>query len=130
MSSRLLLLTLIAGLSSTPLFAQEARDFSAASARVSRGRGGGPVTGPSDSARPAIVSQFLAARHDAQTMQTLVVRRESVAPTGVSHLNLGQQIGDLEVYGTYVRAAVSARGEILSVVENLALTRKWWSPFC
>ena len=53
-------------------------------------------------------------------MQTVVLRRENVAPTGVTHLNFGQQIGDLEVYGTYVRTALSARGEIISVVENLA----------
>lgn len=124
MSSRLLslLLTLVVGLSlsATPVFAQDARDFSAASARISRGPGGAPVTGPSDAARPAIVSQFLAARHDARTLQTLVLRRENVARTGVTHLNFGQQIADLEVYGTYVRTALSARGEILSVVENLA----------
>ncbi len=108
------------GLSATSVFAQEARDFSAASARISRGPGGAPLTGPSNAARPAIVSQFLATRHDERTVQTVVLRRENVAPTGVTHLNLGQQIGDLEVYGTYVRTALSARGEIISVVENLA----------
>ena len=120
MSLRLLVLTLVVGLSASSVFAQEARDFSAASARISRGPGGAPLTGPSNAARPAIVAQFLATRHDERTVQTVVLRRENVAPTGVTHLNLGQQIGDLEVYGTYVRTALSARGEIISVVENLA----------
>ena len=49
-----------------------------------------------------------------------MLRRENVAPTGVTHLNFGQQIADLEVYGTYVRAALSPQGEILSLIENLA----------
>ena len=111
---------LIVGLSATPVLAQDARDFSAGSARVSRGPGGRPLTGPSQSARPAIVSQFLAGRHDPETLRTVVLRRENVAPTGVTHLNFGQQIGDLEVYGTYVRAALSPQGEILNLIENLA----------
>ncbi len=100
--------------------AQEARDFSSKSARVTRGPNGAPVTGPSGSARPAIVSAFLSARHDERTVQTVVLLRENAAPTGVTHLNFGQQVAGLDVYGTYVRAAVSARGEVLSVVENLA----------
>lgn len=122
MSSRLLslLLTLLVGFSAVPAFAQEARDFSAASVRTTRGPGGAPVTGPSDAARPAIVSAFLAARHDARTVQTLVLKRENVARGGVAHLNFGQRVAGLDVYGTYVRAAVSARGEIVSLVENLA----------
>lgn len=114
-----LVLTLIVGLSA-PAFAQDARDFSAASARTSRGPGGAPVTGPSEAARPAIITAFLAARHDARTVQTVVLLRENVAPTGITHLNFGQQVAGLDVYGTYVRAALSARGEIVSVVENLA----------
>ena len=120
MYTRLCLFALIVGLSATPVLAQDARDFSAGSARVSRGAGGRPLTGPSQAARPAIVSQFLAARHDPQTLGTLVLRRENAAPTGVTHLNFGQQIADLEVYGTYVRAALSPQGEILSLIENLA----------
>ncbi|MBA3638485.1 MAG: M36 family metallopeptidase [Acidobacteria bacterium] len=114
-----LLFTLFAA-SSIPAFAQEARDFSAASARTTRGPGGAPVTGPSNAARPDIVTSFVAARHDARTLQSVVLRRENVAPTGVTHLTFGQQVAGLDVYGTYVRAALSGRGEIISVVENLA----------
>jgi extracellular elastinolytic metalloproteinase len=102
------------------LGAQEARDLSAASARVSRAPNGGVLTPPSNAARPAIVSAFLQARHDARTVQSLVLVREHVAPTGVVHLTLGQRVGDLDVYGTYVRAAMTGRGELVSVIENLA----------
>jgi hypothetical protein len=107
-------------LSPSAAFAQDARDFSAASARTSRAPGGAPLTSPSNAARPDIVSAFLLARHDARTVQTLLLLRENVTPAGVTHLNFGQQVGGLNVYGTYARAAINGRGEIVSVVENLA----------
>lgn len=121
-SGRLLLAvaTLTLAWPSIPALAQEARDFSAASARTSRGPGGAPLTGPSNAARAEIVSEFLRARHGAATVQSLVLQRENAAPTGITHLSFGQQVAGLEVYGTYARAALTARGEIVSVVENLA----------
>ena len=122
MYSRLLplLVFLVLGTSGVPAFAQDARDFSAGSARVTRGPGGAPVTGPSGAGRPEIVSAFLSARHDPRTLQSLVLLRENPASTGITHLNFGQQVAGLDVYGTYVRAALTTRGEIVSVVENLA----------
>ncbi|HJR58620.1 MAG TPA: M36 family metallopeptidase [Vicinamibacterales bacterium] len=106
--------------SEVPALAQEARDFSAASARITRGPNGAALTPASAAARPEIVSAFLRARHDARTVETLVLLRENVARTGVTHLNFGQQVAGLDVYGTYARAALTARGEIVSMVENLA----------
>ena len=100
--------------------AQDARDFSAASTRVSRAPGGGPLTGPSQSARPDIVSAFLAVRHDARTLGSLRVQGENLTPTGITHVTFGQQVAGLDVYGTYVKAAISSRGEVVSLVENLA----------
>jgi hypothetical protein len=113
------LATITVLLTPVPSLAQDARDFSAASARTSRGPAGAALTGPSNAARPDIVSAFLRSRHDARTVQTLILLRENVA-RGVTHLNFGQQVAGLEVYGTYARAALSARGEIVSMVENLA----------
>jgi hypothetical protein len=120
--SRLLfgLIALTATLSATPALAQEARDFSASSARVNRGQNGQPLTGPSNARRSDIVTAFLAARHPQRTVQGIVLVKENAAPTGVTHLNFGQRVAGLDVYGTYVRAAVSARGEIVSLIENLA----------
>jgi extracellular elastinolytic metalloproteinase len=113
------LTVLLLGVSSSAI-AQEARDLSARSARVTRGPGGGPVTGPSQAARPEIVSTFLAARHDARTLQSLRLERQNPTPAGVTHLTFGQQVAGLDVYGTYVKAAITERGEIVNVVENLA----------
>jgi extracellular elastinolytic metalloproteinase len=122
MVRRLRVQVLIAALVLLPaaLVAQEARDFGAASARVTRAPNGGVLTPPSNAARPAIVTAFLQARHDARTIQSLVLQNEHPAPTGVTHLTFGQRVANLDVYGTYVRAAMTGRGELVSVVENLA----------
>ncbi|MEO5898343.1 MAG: M36 family metallopeptidase [Vicinamibacterales bacterium] len=122
MNSRQLfgLITLVVTLSAGPAFAQQARDFSAKSARTTRGPNGAPVTGPSNAGRPAIVTAFLATRHSQRTVQSVVFQKENAAQTGVTHMTFGQRIAGLDVYGTYVRAAVSQRGEVLSVIENLA----------
>jgi extracellular elastinolytic metalloproteinase len=119
MMRRLLVLVLLVSFPSM-LAAQEARDFSAASARVTRAPNGGALTPPSTAARPAIVSSFLQPRHDARTLQSLVLVGEHAAPSGVTHLTFGQRVAGLDVYGTYVRAAMTGRGELVSVVENLA----------
>jgi hypothetical protein len=116
----MLIASLAMVLTSTSLLAQDARDFSAGSARVTRAPGGAALTGPSNAARPDIVASFLNARHDARTVQSLVLLREHAAPTGVTHLTFGQRIAGLDVYGTYARAALTARGEIVNVAENLA----------
>ena len=113
------LTVLVLGVSPSAI-AQEARGFDAGSARVTRGPGGGPVTGPSQAGRPEIVSAFLAARHDQRTVQSLRLERQNPTPPGITHLTFRQQVAGLDVYGTYVKAAVNARGEIVSVVENLA----------
>jgi extracellular elastinolytic metalloproteinase len=118
--SILALIAILAVLAATPAFAQEARDFSAASARIDRAGNGQALTAPSAAARPAVVSEFLRGRHSQQTLQTLVVTREHPAANGITHVDLGQRIGSLDVYGTYVRAAVNAGGQLLSVIENLA----------
>lgn len=107
-------------LSAVPAFAQDARDFSAASARITRGPNGAVLTNASNAARTEIVSAFLQTRHAPRTVQAVILLRENVAPTGITHLNFGQRIGSLDVYGTYVRAALTQRGEIVSIVENLA----------
>jgi hypothetical protein len=107
------------GLSSAA-FAQEARDFGAGSARSHRADNGRALTGPSATGRPQIITEFLRGRHAPRTLQTLVAKRENPARNGVTHVDFGQRIGSLDVYGTYVRAAFNGAGQLLSVVENLA----------
>jgi extracellular elastinolytic metalloproteinase len=110
---------LLSGFASSAL-AQDARDLSAGSARTARAPVGRALTAPSQAARPEIVSAFLRARHDARTIESVRLLRENVAQTGITHLTFGQQVAGLDVYGTYVKAALTGQGEIVSVVENLA----------
>ncbi len=114
-------IVLSVALSATPALAQQARDFSAKSARVTRNANGEAITGPSNGARPAIVTAFLASRHSQRTVQGIVLQKENPTPTGVTHLTFGQQRrGAGCATAPYVKAALNQRGEIISVIENLA----------
>src|SRR6185295_107657 len=41
-------------------------------------------------------------------------------PGGVTHLRLEQQVAGLTVHGSYVKAAINGRGELIHVIEKLA----------
>ncbi len=116
------LLLLVIALASAPLAQdnEQIADLSSKGARASRGTNGASLTGPSNAARPEIVSAFLSGRHDAATARGLVVESENPTPRGPIHLRLRQQLAGLEVYGTYVKATLTPTGELVSVVENLA----------
>jgi extracellular elastinolytic metalloproteinase len=88
-------------------------------ARISRGLNAS-LTGPSNNARPQIVTDFLAARHDAATGASLVTDTEDPLPNGMAHVRMHQRVAGLDVYGTYVKATLTGAGEIVSVIENLA----------
>ena len=106
----------------TAVFAQDSdqiADLSARGARVNRAFNGA-LTSPSNAARPEIVTAFLASRHDRETVGSLVVASENATRQGPVHLQMRQRVAGLEVYGTYVKATLTAAGEILGVIENLA----------
>lgn len=98
----------------------EIADLSADGARVSRAGAAGRLTLPSTAARSEIVSAFLRGRHDDATVGSLIVESENPTRLGTVHLRLRQQVAGLDVYGTYVKAAMTSAGELVSVVENLA----------
>jgi extracellular elastinolytic metalloproteinase len=122
---RLSVLLLTLGLS-TSLFAQDGdriADLSSKGARILRADNAGRLTPPSNEARPAIVSAFLGAHHDAATVATLVVDGEIPSVQGLVHLRFRQRVNGLDVYGTYVRATLTPAGEIVTLIENLASAR-------
>lgn len=90
--------------------------------RVLHADAGRAFTLPSSAAPSAVVASYLRAngRSDA-TVRSLRVRGQSAqAHNGVRFLRLGQEVGGLAVYDTYAKAAVNARGQLVSLVENLA----------
>ena len=101
---------------------EQARDFSADSARTHRAPRGGFLTPPSSAPRVDIVMDFLRDQgHTNETANSLTLESENfVSRTGITHARLRQQVAGLEVYGTYVRSSMTADGRLVSVVENLA----------
>ena len=101
---------------------EQARDFSADSARTHRAPRGGFLTPPSPAPRVDIVMDFLRVQgHTSETANSLILESENfVSRTGITHARLRQQVAGLEVYGTYVQSSMTADGRLVSVVENLA----------
>lgn len=89
-------------------------------ARTSQGRAGNSLTPPSTASPRAVLVGFLREQgRDASTIDSLVEGARSAGRDGISHVQFSQRAAGLPIYGTYARAAFSARGELLSVVENL-----------
>jgi extracellular elastinolytic metalloproteinase len=107
---------------SRPGAAQDLATLNARAARVIRPEPGGILTPPSTAARVTVVANFLQSRGvDAETATSLrdgTARRD--ARTGLSHLQMRQEVGGLQVYGAYVKATFSERGELLHLIEQLA----------
>lgn len=88
-------------------------------ARITRGANGAALTLPSTASPRAVVARFLreqgAAAAVAESIADVVA-----APGRVRHVRFEQRVGGLAVYGTYVKATVSDRGELTHLIENLA----------
>ena len=97
-------------------------DLSSKGAKVFRGASGQGLTLPSQAAPRAVTVSFLRSQgHLPETIGSLVATGESrVARKGITHLRFAQEVEGLTVYGTYVRAAVNDRGELVHLIENLA----------
>jgi len=101
-------------------------DTGGQSARVSRARGA-PGLAPPGLSRVETLRAFLRARHDEPTLRDLVQTREHVSG-GVVHQTYKQTVGGLDVYGTSVKAAFGANGELRSVIETLVSTARVLRP--
>ncbi len=111
---------LIIGSASASL-AQSAGPASQRVTRIQRARPGAPLTEASNASPAMIVATYLRTRgHGDATIQSLTLLSTQRAPaSGVTHLRFEQRVGELAVYGVYVRASLNARGELISVIENL-----------
>jgi extracellular elastinolytic metalloproteinase len=105
-----------------PAMAQDLAPRDASSARVVRAAAGGILTSPSTAPHGSIVSDFMqsrgAAPATAASLRAVSERRD--AATGLTQLRMEQQVGGLQVYGSYVRAMFSDRGELVHLIENAA----------
>jgi extracellular elastinolytic metalloproteinase len=98
--------------------AQQAR-FEHQEARVWRLENLGLLTGPSNDPARAIVVRALRERGVADSaLGSLVVVSESTNPrTGVRDVRFEQRVQGLWVYDAYVRAAITASGEVMQIID-------------
>ncbi len=91
--------------------------------RIAQRTAGRMLSGPSSAAPLAILGTYLRGQgHSEATVRSMAVVSENrVERTGVTHLRLEQRSGTLPVYGVYVKASLSSRGELISVIENLVV---------
>ncbi len=89
---------------------------------VLRADAGRAFTPPSSAAPAAVVAGYLRAhgRSDATTRSLRVRGETRNARSGTRFLRMGQEVGGLAVYDTYAKAALNARGQLVSLIENLA----------
>ena len=96
-------------------------DLTAQNARVYRSLGGANLSLPSQASPVAIVAGFLRTQgHSAEAIQSLVETAQGQAPQGLIQVRLEQRVAGLTVYGTYVKATLNSRRELVHVIENLA----------
>ena len=120
MVSRRALLGIIVA-SSVGVGAAQAQPPSVPEARISQGTGGARLTPASSASALSILGGYLRSRghSDATVRSMALVSENRVERTGITHLRLEQRSGTLAVYGVYVKASLTARGELISVIENL-----------
>ena len=121
---RVALFALALGAMAAPPATAQTTPFAAPEPRIARGTPEQPLTGSSSAPAADIVLQYLRSRVGDATVQSLeVVSQSRVLRTGVTHVRLAQRVGDLRVYGVQVKAAVNARGELTSLIENVVPVR-------
>jgi extracellular elastinolytic metalloproteinase len=107
--------------SSVGVGAAQAQPPSVPEARIAQSTSGARLTAPSSAGALSILGSYLRSRgHSEATVRSMALVSENrVERTGVTHLRLEQRSGTLAVYGVYVKASLTARGELISVIENL-----------
>lgn len=83
---------------------------------------GRPLTPPSTDAPAKIVRDYLLSRvGDAATQLRVVNESQS---RGVTHVRFEQVVDGMRVYGSYAKAALSSRGELVQVIHKLGPTTR------
>jgi hypothetical protein len=117
-----------------PVAAQNRPTWERRPAQIHASDNRGALTLPSAAAPTAVVAQFLASQgHDFATVRTIAdvsadrngigsqaVTRYEASDDGLTHIRVDQRVNGLVVYGSYVKAAINAQGQIVHLIENLS----------
>ena len=116
----LLLIVLVSALFVLPTLVQSTSQSDPLKARFFRGSVTKPLTGPSNASPVAIVAQFLRGqgRDGTQVGSIVIVAKQKGGRQGITHARLEQRVGGLWVYDTYLKAAITDRGELIHLIEK------------
>jgi hypothetical protein len=114
-----------------PVIAQNRSTWERRPAQIHASDDRGALTFPSTDAPVAVVERFLTAHgHDAATARSiaddasgrmrLASQSAPISGDGLIHVRADQRVNGLVVYGSYVKAAVNAQGQVVHLIENLA----------
>jgi hypothetical protein len=119
--ARTLLPTLAALLIAGHAAAQPNARYAPPANRTHIGSSARPLTGPSTAAPGAVVVQFLRER-GIEVSEATLVRTGDPAPAAdaLTVIRFEQRAGSLRVYGVSAKASLTARGELVHLVENFA----------
>jgi extracellular elastinolytic metalloproteinase len=103
-----------------PAYAQNNAGYQPRQARTYSEGAGRTLTAPSTAGPASIVAAFLAERGVTVPAASLVRAGDPVAAkNGITVVRLEQIVGGLRLYGVYGRASLTARGELVHLIENL-----------
>ena len=80
-----------------------------------------PLTGPSNASPVAVIAQYLRGIGRSVDVRSLVANGPAAARDGVANIRVEQRLGGVRLYGVYAKAALSDSGELLHLIENLAV---------
>jgi extracellular elastinolytic metalloproteinase len=117
-----------------PLTAQNRMTWERRPAQIYSSDDRGALSLPSTDAPSVVVEQFLASHgHDAVTVRSIAgpstrngiatqadAARFTPSSDGLMHVRVDQRVDGLVVYGSYVKAAINAQGQVVHLIENLA----------
>ena len=110
----------LALLSSNPR-AQNDQAYEPGNARTHAGNKAKPLTGPSNASPVAVIAQYLRGIGRSVDVRSLVANGPAAARNGIANIRVEQRIGGVRLYGAYAKAALSEQGELLHLIENLAV---------
>ena len=90
-------------------------------ARTHAGNKAQPLTGPSNASPVAVIAQYLRGIGRSVDVRSLVANGPAAARDGVANIRVEQRLGGVRLYGVYAKAALSDSGELLHLIENLAV---------
>jgi extracellular elastinolytic metalloproteinase len=102
-----------------PIAAAQGR-FAPPPARVSKPPAGGALTPASTASPRAVLAAYLRAQgRDEASAESSVVQSQGSRAGGLTAVTFEQHAAGLPVYGTYAKAVLNVRGELVHLIENL-----------